>query len=121
LNVGVKPTWYQGPDYFEKIEGVRNMLSTEHIDPFLDVLSRRLYSGVKLKSGVSLSTIKIQDSTQFGLLLNQWKVLHPDDPQCTQSYPDDANYERWNVPPGLVNCVRGTTLRWRSPWHTNPN
>ncbi|GER36541.1 Ulp1 peptidase-like [Striga asiatica] len=121
LNVGLEPTWYQGPKYFKEIENVKNMLSNEHIDPFLDVLSRRLYNGVKLKSGVSASRINIQDCTLFRLLSHQWKVLHPEDPQCKQSYPDDANYERWNVPPVLVKYVRGTAIRWGSPWHTNPD
>ncbi|GER47027.1 sentrin/SUMO-specific protease [Striga asiatica] len=121
LDVGITPTWYQGPKYFKTIEDVRKMLSNEHIDPFLDVLSRRLYSGVKLKSGVSASRINIQDCALFRLLSNEWKVLHPDDPQCTQSYPNDANYERWDVPPVLVNYVRGTAIRWGSPWHTNPD
>ncbi|GER43957.1 Ulp1 peptidase-like, partial [Striga asiatica] len=121
LNVGLEPTWYQGPKYFKAIEGVRTMLSNEHIDPFLDVLSRRLYSGVKLKSGVSASRINIQDCALFRLLSDQWKLLHPDDPQCRQIYPDDANYERWNVPPVLVKYVRGSAIRWGSPWHTNPD
>ncbi|CAA0830192.1 Unknown protein, partial [Striga hermonthica] len=112
LKVGVQ---YQGPDYIKKIEGVRNMLSTKHIDAFLDVLSRRLCSGVKLKSGVSVSTINIQDSTLFGLLSNQWKVLHPDDPQCTQSYPDVTNYESWNVLMFVVLLFVGDILGIQIP------
>ncbi|GER37048.1 phosphoinositide phosphatase family protein [Striga asiatica] len=55
------------------------------------------------------------------LLEDQWKVLHPNDHECTVSHQDTTDYESWNVFKALVKYVHGTAIRWGSPWHKNPD
>ncbi|KAL3630042.1 hypothetical protein CASFOL_023026 [Castilleja foliolosa] len=61
-DVGINPKYFVGPEYFVEIEKARTHLSTT--------------SGVRLRPGVSLETLNIQDSLFYGHLVKAWKLEH---------------------------------------------
>ncbi|KAL3617990.1 hypothetical protein CASFOL_038311 [Castilleja foliolosa] len=115
-DVGFNPKFYVGPDYFMEIEKTRTHLSTVHINAYLAVLWRRLESGVRLRPGVSLKTLNIQDSSFYGHLVKAWSTLHPPAQKCAI-----VDYAQWDVPPILIKYVEGSLPRWGQPWSTVSN
>ncbi|GER56481.1 S-adenosyl-L-methionine-dependentmethyltransferases superfamily protein, partial [Striga asiatica] len=113
LNVGQSPKFLRGRDYFEYIEGFRKSLSQIHIDPFLEAISRRLYTK-KGKATISSAMINIQDATLFSLLENEWRKLG-----CPYKKWNDSN--EWKAPQGIVKYVRGKAVGWGKPWLQNSN
>ncbi|KAL3630070.1 hypothetical protein CASFOL_023054 [Castilleja foliolosa] len=87
-----------------------------HINPYLAVLWRRLESGVRLRPGVSLETLNIQDSSFYGHLVKAWNTLHPPDVECAP-----VDYAQWDVPTILIEYVEGFLPRWGQPWTTVSN
>ncbi|KAL3637447.1 hypothetical protein CASFOL_018615 [Castilleja foliolosa] len=115
-DVGINPKYFVGPEYFVEIEKARTHLSTTHINPYLAVLWRRLESGVRLRPGVSLETLNIQDSSFYGHLVKAWNTLHPPDDECAP-----VDYAEWDVPTILIEYVEGSLPRWGQPWTTVSN
>ncbi|KAL3633986.1 hypothetical protein CASFOL_021040 [Castilleja foliolosa] len=115
-DVGINPKYFVGPEYFVEIEKARTHLSTMHINPYLAVLWRRLESGVRLRPGVSLETLNIQDSSFYGHLVKAWNTLHPPDVVCAP-----VDYAEWDVPTILIEYVKGSLPRWGQPWTTVSN
>ncbi|KAL3639217.1 hypothetical protein CASFOL_017124 [Castilleja foliolosa] len=116
IDVGINPKYFVGPEYFVEIEKARTHLSTTHINPYLAVLWRRLESGVRLRPGVSLETLNIQDSSFYGHLVKAWNTLHPPDVECAP-----VDYAQWDVPTILIEYVEGSLPRWGQPWTTVSN
>ncbi|KAL3646769.1 hypothetical protein CASFOL_009313 [Castilleja foliolosa] len=115
-DVGINPKYFVGPEYFVEIEKARTHLSTTHINPYLTVLWRRLESGVRLRPGVSLETLNIQDSSFYGHLVKAWNTLHPPDVECAP-----VDYAEWDAPTILVEYVEDSLPRWGQPWTTVSN
>ncbi|KAL3637713.1 hypothetical protein CASFOL_018161 [Castilleja foliolosa] len=115
-DVGFNPKFYVGPDYFMEIEKPRTHLSTAHINAYLAVLWRRLESGVRLRPGVSLETLNIQDSSFYMHLVKAWNTLHPPGVECVS-----VHYLEWDVPMILIEYVNGALPRWGQPWSTVSN
>ncbi|KAL3636857.1 hypothetical protein CASFOL_019156 [Castilleja foliolosa] len=115
-DVGFNPKFYVGPDYFMEIEKTRTHLSTAHINAYLVVLWRRLERGVRLRPGVSLETLNIQDSSFYMHLVKAWNTLHPPGVECVS-----VHYPEWDVPTILIEYVNGALPRWGQPWSTVSN
>ncbi|KAL3622986.1 hypothetical protein CASFOL_031802 [Castilleja foliolosa] len=116
IDVGINPKYFVGPEYFVEIEKARTHLSTTHINPYLAVLWRRLGSGVRLRPGVSLEILNIQDSSFYGHLVKAWNTLHPPNVECAR-----VHYPEWDVPTILIKYVKGSLPRWGQPWSTVSN
>ncbi|KAL3638084.1 hypothetical protein CASFOL_018097 [Castilleja foliolosa] len=102
IDVGINPKYFVGPEYFVEIEKARTHLSTT--------------SGVRLRPGVSLETLNIQDSSFYGHLVKAWNTLHPPDVECAP-----VDYAQWDVPTILIKYVEGSLPRWGQPWTTVSN
>ncbi|KAL3625846.1 hypothetical protein CASFOL_030375 [Castilleja foliolosa] len=102
IDVGINPKYFVGPEYFAEIEKARTHLSTT--------------SGVRLRPGVSLETLNIQDSSFYGHLVKAWNTLHPPDVECAT-----VDYAQWDVPTILIKYVEGSLPRWGQPWTTVSN
>ncbi|KAL3646753.1 hypothetical protein CASFOL_009297 [Castilleja foliolosa] len=102
IDVGTNSKYLVGPEYFAEIEKARTHLSTT--------------SGVRLRPGMSLETLNIQDSSFYGHLVNAWNKLHPPNVECCR-----VDYAEWDVPTILINYVKGSLPRWGQPWSTNSN
>ncbi|KAL3625922.1 hypothetical protein CASFOL_030451 [Castilleja foliolosa] len=72
--------------------------------------------GVRLRPGVSLETLNIQDSSFYGHLVKAWNTLHPPDVECAP-----VDYAQWDVPTILIEYVEGSLPRWGQPWTTVSN
>ncbi|KAL3621997.1 hypothetical protein CASFOL_034193 [Castilleja foliolosa] len=72
--------------------------------------------GVRLRPGVSLETLNIQDSSFYGHLVKAWNTLHPPDVECAP-----VDYAEWDVPTILIEYVEGSFPRWGQPWTTVSN
>ncbi|KAH6771639.1 hypothetical protein C2S51_010043 [Perilla frutescens var. frutescens] len=104
--------------FFDELLDTNRDMSSQCMDLILYCLQIRLAEGRGLKAGVNSRSTVVLQSSFFYKLVQEYHLIHPDDEEFTQTYPN-FDYAWWGWDDELVDIVRGDQLLTGPWWQAN--